>query len=183
MGCVCCHTSAKEAGGFHAPENSFIGGYPFVLAQGRCKTSSVGSAQWRTICRCSVFGLLAAFCCLWGRSSPGVGMHKASQGEPRHEGFQLSVHLAKAVGCSWDSAGLPDFVQSLALESVEACGTCVICLEQFGRASKLSCGHLYHAACIKEWCRYGDMQCPLCRTRHGAIVSEPLESGGFRIRL
>lgn len=106
-----------------------------------------------------------------------------AQGEPRHEGFQLSVHLAKAVGCSWDSAGLPDFVQSLALESVEACGTCVICLEQFGRASKLSCGHLYHAACIKEWCRYGDMQCPLCRTRHGAIVSEPLESGGFRIRL
>jgi len=41
---------------------------------------------------------------------------------------------------------------------------CSICLEQFSknRPVTLSCGHIYHKNCIKNWLKNNDA-CPLCR--------------------
>mmetsp|Transcript_32026 Transcript_32026/g.76394 ORF Transcript_32026/g.76394 Transcript_32026/m.76394 type:complete len:133 (-) Transcript_32026:104-502(-) len=97
----------------------------------------------------------------------------AQQGEPTHAGLQLGSldWLAKAIGFvpEIEAAGAQGIL-SLQLESVTCpCETCVICLDSLSTASKLSCGHLYHAACIEEWClqrRRGDIECPLCRAQH-----------------
>ncbi|KAI1694676.1 zinc finger, c3HC4 type (RING finger) domain-containing protein [Ditylenchus destructor] len=40
---------------------------------------------------------------------------------------------------------------------------CIICSELFQEgASSLSCGHVYHSACIRDWLKV-KRQCPICK--------------------
>ncbi|XVE78287.1 hypothetical protein DITRI_Ditri13aG0132600 [Diplodiscus trichospermus] len=44
---------------------------------------------------------------------------------------------------------------------------CSVCLTQFEPESEincLSCGHLFHKACLEKWLDYWNITCPLCRT-------------------
>ncbi|KAL4340700.1 hypothetical protein GQ457_08G015760 [Hibiscus cannabinus] len=44
---------------------------------------------------------------------------------------------------------------------------CSVCLTQFEPKSEinhLSCGHLFHKACLEKWLNYWNVTCPLCRT-------------------
>mmetsp|Transcript_9062 Transcript_9062/g.27232 ORF Transcript_9062/g.27232 Transcript_9062/m.27232 type:complete len:165 (+) Transcript_9062:70-564(+) len=49
---------------------------------------------------------------------------------------------------------------------ISLCGdaTCIVCLDEIrgdDLARRLSCNHVYHAACIFEWCQRRS-RCPLC---------------------
>lgn len=47
----------------------------------------------------------------------------------------------------------------------QECAACVICLENFKvgeMATRIPCGHLFHAGCVKEWLGRSN-QCPTCR--------------------
>jgi len=41
---------------------------------------------------------------------------------------------------------------------------CPICLEEHKTYTKTKCGHLFGENCIKEWIRYGNVNCPYCRS-------------------
>lgn len=44
---------------------------------------------------------------------------------------------------------------------------CSVCLTQFeleSEINRLSCGHLFHKACLEKWLEYWNITCPLCRT-------------------
>ncbi|BAT74754.1 probable E3 ubiquitin-protein ligase XERICO [Vigna umbellata] len=44
---------------------------------------------------------------------------------------------------------------------------CSVCLTQFepeSEINRLSCGHLFHKACLEKWLDYWNITCPLCRT-------------------
>eukprot|EP00930_Biecheleria_cincta_P071269 TRINITY_DN58784_c0_g1_i1.p1 TRINITY_DN58784_c0_g1~~TRINITY_DN58784_c0_g1_i1.p1 ORF type:complete len:337 (+),score=62.14 TRINITY_DN58784_c0_g1_i1:81-1091(+) len=60
---------------------------------------------------------------------------------------------------------------------------CPVCFEAMGEACpvhKLSCGHVYHHACIQRWLRQ-NASCPMCKAATGA--PETQEEPGFRIDL
>ena len=40
--------------------------------------------------------------------------------------------------------------------------TCIICLEEMTVAKKLSCGHVFHLACLRRWIEQ-NLKCPTCR--------------------
>ncbi|KAE8679690.1 putative E3 ubiquitin-protein ligase XERICO [Hibiscus syriacus] len=43
---------------------------------------------------------------------------------------------------------------------------CLVCLTQFEPKSEinhLSCGHLFHKACLEKWLNYWNVTCPKCR--------------------
>lgn len=41
--------------------------------------------------------------------------------------------------------------------------TCAICLESRGCCCQTTCGHVFHAACMRQWLEQGHDDCPLCR--------------------
>ena len=45
---------------------------------------------------------------------------------------------------------------------------CIICLDTLNNSSyyKLSCNHVFHYNCIKDWCvKYRNRYCPFCKKR------------------
>ena len=50
---------------------------------------------------------------------------------------------------------------------------CVICRDQMQEAIRLTCGHEFHKACIKEWLSKSTV-CPICRS-HVSIEETPTE--------
>ena len=41
---------------------------------------------------------------------------------------------------------------------------CPICLEEHKTYTKTKCGHVFGENCIKKWIRYGNVNCPYCRS-------------------
>ncbi|KAG9143617.1 hypothetical protein Leryth_019203 [Lithospermum erythrorhizon] len=48
--------------------------------------------------------------------------------------------------------------------SVE-CSVCLSEIEEGDEVRELSCDHLFHRGCLDRWIGYGNMTCPLCRSR------------------
>lgn len=63
--------------------------------------------------------------------------------------------------------------------NARSCPSCVICMEEWGegenkaagRATRLSCGHMFHLACIKQWLSEHS-QCPICRRKVKKVKSK-----------
>jgi hypothetical protein len=49
-------------------------------------------------------------------------------------------------------------------EAVEAVADCTVCLTPMVRARWLTCGHAFHAGCVRQWLRRV-RNCPVCRAR------------------
>lgn len=50
---------------------------------------------------------------------------------------------------------------------------CAVCLNRFeldSEINQLSCGHVFHKACLEQWLDYWNLTCPLCGT--SLMVSE-----------
>ncbi|KAL2479879.1 RING-type domain-containing protein [Abeliophyllum distichum] len=67
----------------------------------------------------------------------------------------------------------PMAADPIELPTVNARGSCAVCMEGYRSGKQVPCGHVFHAVCITRWLSRHD-SCPLCRfqvsTATGKVV-------------
>ena len=92
--------------------------------------------------------------------------------------MRLLVFILQAVSASCSESDCPICLDSLSLESPRAWRSWL----NAGKGRSVSCGHEFHADCLKEWQSRGGSCCPCCRSLLPKSIMQKVRSSCFSIK-